>query len=155
MHVLPLRCTGAPRWPKAPKCTQHGSQNRLFWDRYSMNYAMLKDISSMTNNKLSNRNHIVPTSSKKTHTTQRGVGGMRRRPGKFGPLDDPTEPPHHHHAYFDCPWGHKTTNMQLLRTSRLVLDFPLKFAPYIELEKNPPTLEACENTCFQIGGAFL
>ena len=48
-----------------------------------MNYAMLNDISSMTKNKLSNRHQIMPTSTKKPHTTQRGVGGMRRRPGKF------------------------------------------------------------------------
>ena len=67
----------APRRPKAPKFTQNGSQNRWFWD------AMLNDMSSMTKNKLSNRHQIMPTSTKKTHTTQRGVGGMRRRPGKF------------------------------------------------------------------------
>merc|ERR1711965_1114707 len=37
----------------------------------------------MAKNKWSNTNQVMPTSTKKTHTTQRGVGGMRRRPGKF------------------------------------------------------------------------
>ena len=44
---------------------------------------MLNDMSSMTENKLSNRHQIMPTSTKKTHTTQRGVSGMRRRPRNF------------------------------------------------------------------------
>ena len=44
---------------------------------------MLNDMSSMTKNKLSNRHQIVPTSTRKTHTARRGVGGMRRRLGKL------------------------------------------------------------------------
>ena len=78
-----------PRWPQVPKLTQNGSkltrkmtQNQCFWDSFSTNYAMPNGISSIRNNEWSNTNQIVPTGTKKTHTTQRGVGGTRRRPGK-------------------------------------------------------------------------
>ena len=82
-----------PRWPQAPKITQHGSQtyskcvpisqNQCFWESFSMNYAITNYISSIRRNKWSNTNQIVPTSTKKAHTTPRGVGGMRRKPGNF------------------------------------------------------------------------
>ena len=91
MHTLtfeiPRWSQDGPRLPNslkmAPKLTQNVSQNQCFWESSSMNYAMLNDISSIRKNKWSNTNQIMPTSTKKTHTTQRGVGGMRRRPGKF------------------------------------------------------------------------
>ena len=91
MHTLtfeiPRWSQDGPRLPNslqmAPKLTQNVSQNQCFWDSFSMNYAMLSDIPSRRKHKWSNTNPIMPTSTKKTHTTQRGVGGMRRRPGKF------------------------------------------------------------------------
>ena len=91
MHMLtfeiPRWSQDGPRLPNslkmAPKLIQNVSQNQCFLGSYSMNYAMLSDISSIRKNKWSNTNQIMPTSTKKTHTTQRGVGGMRRRPGKF------------------------------------------------------------------------
>ena len=76
-----------PRLPNslkmASKLTQNESQNQCFWDSFSMNYAILSDISSIRKSKCSNTTQIMPTSTKKTHSTQRGVGGMRRKPGKF------------------------------------------------------------------------
>jgi len=84
---IPRWTQNGPRLPNslkmAPKLTANVSQNQWFWDTFSMNDAMLSDNSSITKNKWSNTNQIMPTSTKKTHTTQIGLGGMRRRPGKF------------------------------------------------------------------------
>ena len=91
MHTLTFEISrwsqDGPRLPNSlkmtPKLTQNVSQNQCFWHSFSMNYAMLSDISSIRKNKWSNTNQIMPTSTKKIHTTQRRVGGMRRRPRKL------------------------------------------------------------------------
>ena len=86
MHTLtfeiPRWSRDGPRLPNSLKMAPKLTQN-MFRDSFSMNYAMLSGNSSMAKNKWSNTNQVMPTSTKKTHTTQRGVGGMRRRPGKF------------------------------------------------------------------------
>ena len=97
-----------PRWSQdgsrlsnslkmAPKLTQNEFENQCFWDNFSINYAMLSYISSITN-KWSNTNQLMPTSTKKTHSIQRGVGGMRRRPGNFLMPFEFAVPAHQHHV---------------------------------------------------------
>ena len=73
----------APTWPKAPKCTQNDP--KIDDSGIDCLWIMQCQVTFLQwqKNKWTSRNQIVPTSTKKTHTTQRGVGGMRRRPRIF------------------------------------------------------------------------
>ena len=127
MHTLtfeiPRWSQDGPRLPNslkmAPKLTQNVSPNQCFWDSFSMNYAILNDSSSTRKNKWSNTNQIMPTSTKKTHTTQRGVGGMRRRPGKFLVVKAPTSGDATWHCYCGSPLSVQNSTFFCIRISWL------------------------------------